>query len=183
MPPFIINVAGAAGAFTGGWLRSFRQKCPLSAGGRCFSNGEPHRVLPADRKAAGMHSLKGRTARSRCMRTVRIFGKTGGKRPVRYRAAIHVNGRSFRRWAGWRRAAAGGLRPGRFWALRLGKRPFVHTPAAPKLSALTSVVRRACARRQQCAAARMSDVNHSPAGAAVRFGSSCAGGNLFTIVS
>ena len=32
------------------------------------------------------------------MRTVRIYGKTGGKRPVRYREAILVNGRSFRRW-------------------------------------------------------------------------------------
>jgi len=127
MPPFIINVAGAAGAFTGGWLRSFRQKCPLSAGGRCFSNGEPHRVLPADRKAAGMHSLKGRTARSRCMRTVRIFGKTGGKPPDRFGADFGLSGRSFiRRGRGWLNAYDGGWRPGRFGAPSRRKQTFVH---------------------------------------------------------
>jgi hypothetical protein len=88
MPPFIINVVGAAGACTDGWLRSFGEKCSLSTGGRSFSNGEPHRVLAADPKAAGTHSFKERTAPSRCMRTVRIFGKTGGKRPVRFWASI-----------------------------------------------------------------------------------------------
>ncbi len=61
-----------------------------------------------------------------CMRTVRIYGKTGGKPPVRYQAAIHVNGRSFRRWG---RVAKGrflveSARP--FSGGDSGKQPFVH---------------------------------------------------------